>query len=275
MTPLVELADVERDAYTLAANNSLVEDLRSALSSGERAHELVPGLLDEVMETGAWLDRRDRGGNRYSFDPTAFAEFIEAPLPRGLGTTPEVFEKYIGNDETLRLAFNASLKFEHGGNRNPYGCKGAPQSDNQDFGIKFDNVNLDSAKESSESAFNNNHQVEAEPEDRGGVTSVPAVIGVVSSVAIAQPEKRQPFQGNSAGYAARRLSKNRPDLFERVLSGELSCHAAMIEAGFRTRTITVPIDPEQAAPILRRAFTADQLETILALALEREGVSGS
>jgi hypothetical protein len=39
--------------------------------------------------------------------------------------------------------------------------------------------------------------------------------------------------GNSAAAALRRLERQRPDLLDRVLAGELSPHAAMITAGFR------------------------------------------
>lgn len=41
--------------------------------------------------------------------------------------------------------------------------------------------------------------------------------------------------GNSRDAALRRLRDQRPDLHRRVLAGELSPHAAMIEAGFRKR----------------------------------------
>jgi hypothetical protein len=39
--------------------------------------------------------------------------------------------------------------------------------------------------------------------------------------------------GNSRAYALRRLREQRPDIHARVLGGELSPHAAMVEAGFR------------------------------------------
>jgi hypothetical protein len=39
--------------------------------------------------------------------------------------------------------------------------------------------------------------------------------------------------GNSAAAALRRLERYRPDLLDRVLAGEMSAHAAMVEAGFR------------------------------------------
>jgi hypothetical protein len=41
--------------------------------------------------------------------------------------------------------------------------------------------------------------------------------------------------GNSAAAALRRLERYRPDILDRVLAGEISAHAGMIEAGFRKR----------------------------------------
>jgi hypothetical protein len=40
-------------------------------------------------------------------------------------------------------------------------------------------------------------------------------------------------RGNTAAAALRRLRKDRPDIHGRVLAGELSPHAGMVEAGFR------------------------------------------
>ena len=42
--------------------------------------------------------------------------------------------------------------------------------------------------------------------------------------------------GNRAAYAHHRLRRDRPDIHARVLAGELSPHAGMIEAGFRKKT---------------------------------------
>lgn len=50
----------------------------------------------------------------------------------------------------------------------------------------------------------------------------------------------KPQYGNSREGALRRLQKDRPDLHERVIAGELSAHAAAIEAGFRAKTVTIP-----------------------------------
>src|SRR4051794_6825253 len=41
--------------------------------------------------------------------------------------------------------------------------------------------------------------------------------------------------GNSTDRALRRLRKNAPDIHARVLAGEISPHAGMVEAGFRKR----------------------------------------
>lgn len=42
-----------------------------------------------------------------------------------------------------------------------------------------------------------------------------------------------PQRGNSSTYTAKRLKRDRPDLFAQVLDGKLSVNAAAIEAGFR------------------------------------------
>lgn len=70
--------------------------------------------------------------------------------------------------------------------------------------------------------------------------------------------------GNTKARALRRLRVDAPELHQRVLAGELTPHAAMIKAGFRPRTITIPIDPTTAADRIRRNFTEDQLAELIA-----------
>ena len=72
-------------------------------------------------------------------------------------------------------------------------------------------------------------------------------------------------RGTSATYALRRLQRDRPDLADRVVEGELSANAAMIKAGFRTKTITIPIDPERAARSIKRHFDAQQVRELVKL----------
>lgn len=49
------------------------------------------------------------------------------------------------------------------------------------------------------------------------------------------------LKGRGAGYQTRRLERDRPDLAARVKAGDLSANAAAIEAGFRPKTVTVPL----------------------------------
>lgn len=59
--------------------------------------------------------------------------------------------------------------------------------------------------------------------------------------------------GNRQDAALRRLRKDAPTLHAEVLAGNLSAHAAMVQAGFRQRTVSVPVDsPESLAAALRR-----------------------
>ena len=46
-------------------------------------------------------------------------------------------------------------------------------------------------------------------------------------------------QGTSKAYTVSRLKRDRPDLFEKVVAGELSANKAAIEAGFRRRARTM------------------------------------
>ncbi len=71
------------------------------------------------------------------------------------------------------------------------------------------------------------------------------------------------IRGNNPGYAVARLQRDRPDLHERVLAGELSPHAAAIEAGFRKRTVSIPLEPKAAAAALRRHFTNEELAELI------------
>lgn len=76
-------------------------------------------------------------------------------------------------------------------------------------------------------------------------------------------------EGNSAEKALRRLRKDRPDLHAEVLAGNLSAHAAAVQAGFRPRTITVRADsPESIAATLRRQLDPEQLSTLARLLME-------
>lgn len=71
--------------------------------------------------------------------------------------------------------------------------------------------------------------------------------------------------GTSSLRAHRRLSDQAPELHARVLAGELSPHAAMVEAGFRRRTITIPIEAERAARAIQRHFSDESIRELVAI----------
>lgn len=73
--------------------------------------------------------------------------------------------------------------------------------------------------------------------------------------------------GNARDRAIRRLrseaeqgNETAAGLHADVLAGRISAHAAMVQAGFRSRTISVPVgDPERTAASLRRHMSGDAL----------------
>jgi hypothetical protein len=77
--------------------------------------------------------------------------------------------------------------------------------------------------------------------------------------------------GRGETYALRRLKRDRSDLAQRVIDGELSPHAAAVEAGFRKPTFTVPkAGPERIAQYLRRHLDDDTLRAVSKL-LDQDG----
>lgn len=81
---------------------------------------------------------------------------------------------------------------------------------------------------------------------------------VIGNIVTNRPE------GNSAEKALRRLRKDRPDLHAQVVEGRLSAHRAMVEAGFRHRTATIPIDdPELTAAALIRTLGKRNLKKVV------------
>lgn len=80
-------------------------------------------------------------------------------------------------------------------------------------------------------------------------------------------------RGNAPAYALRRLKRDRPDLAARVLAGEMSAHAAAVEAGFRNRQHTIPQDPQKAVAVLTRHFDREELEHICIAILKHLGLT--
>ena len=78
----------------------------------------------------------------------------------------------------------------------------------------------------------------------------------VNNVNVEIPGPVRP-QGNSAERALRALRDHAPELHAEVLAGRVSPHGAMVAAGLRRRTLTIPCDdPAAAARSIRRHFDA-------------------
>jgi hypothetical protein len=73
-------------------------------------------------------------------------------------------------------------------------------------------------------------------------------------------------KGTSRSYSLQRLRKDRPDLHTEVLAERLTAHGAMVKAGFRPKTVTVPVArPEAVARSLLKYMSADDIAKLIAV----------
>jgi hypothetical protein len=237
--------EVIENPGALVNNYRLVESLRSALSSGQHAFDLVPDVIEEIIEEKAWQDRLDRGGQRQKYNrDDEFEDFITDPPPRGLGTTKDEIRKYLGgSDNPLRVLFEKAAEKGSGaplGNQNSR--NGTPDPKTIPNSIR----------------------------DCLGQGSDPPVIRILDRQDSLKPKRdrsSEPQAGTSVGYAVRRLSRERPDLLAKVEAGECTAHNAMVMAGFLPRTITIPIEATAASRLILKHFRDDDvLELIRVLA---------
>lgn len=71
-------------------------------------------------------------------------------------------------------------------------------------------------------------------------------------------------EGNTREAALRRLRTQRPDLHDAVIAGEVSAHAAMVAAGFRRKTFTVPAgDAQRAMKAILKHYTRDEMRAAI------------
>jgi hypothetical protein len=82
--------------------------------------------------------------------------------------------------------------------------------------------------------------------------------------------------GTSQRGALRRLRKDAPELHADVLAGRLSAHGAMVRAGFRPKTVTVPVTrPEAVAQSLLKHMTADDIAKLIAVLVGAANLSAN
>lgn len=79
-------------------------------------------------------------------------------------------------------------------------------------------------------------------------------------------------EGNTQAKALRRLRKEAPELHSEVLAGNLSAHAAMVQAGFRPKTVTLPVTrPEAVAKSLLKYMKPDDIAKLISILVGGSG----
>ncbi|MGW2303872.1 hypothetical protein [Streptomyces sp. NPDC001809] len=72
--------------------------------------------------------------------------------------------------------------------------------------------------------------------------------------------------GTTQAAGLRKLRKHAPHLLPQVTSGDLSVNQALIQAGLRERTVSVPVSrPEKTADVLRRHLSPEQLSALITM----------
>lgn len=213
----------------LAANGTLVQLLQSALSHADSNAKTIPGLFVSITEGEAWREYAytDRPDKVFRWNAADFRRFIEAPRKDGGCETPVGVLVRMLWDTPAWESFQELTRGKVGG-----------QAGNQN--------------------------AKAEETIRNSITDRLSADAVDSPPTLrVRDYSRESKQGDSVGYCLRRLGKSRPDLLEKVRAGDLSAHAAMVEAGFKERQITIPVDPAKAARRLVRHFSRKQFNSLV------------
>jgi hypothetical protein len=98
----------------LKEKGTLVECLWHAVDGATGDLAQVPGLIHEVIASGAWRER-DYHGKTYRND--SFLEFITAKPLRGCGWPPEKVELLLRDDPVVLTEWREATTARHGGDR--------------------------------------------------------------------------------------------------------------------------------------------------------------
>ncbi len=290
MNPVPAIVAQAMESAGLQVNNHrLVETLRAALRSGQHAYKMVPSVLEEVLEERAWMNRRDSNGRLSRYEADQFEAFITDPEPDGLGITLEEMRRYLGGSENpLRVAFEGAIAKGHDND----GWKKKTRSSDGTFTVQLPNIirKLDSESDATGSLSPKNsksltsngsenphlldgHQVDPPPvhpdSDQDREEPPSDRVAVSREKPPARDRSREPQAGTSVGYLVRRLTRegkrdpNIQSLLDKVVAGEMTAHAAAVQAGFVTKPITIPSDPVAAARRLLRHFQGERLAQLI------------
>ena len=113
------------------------------------------------------------------------------------------------------------------------------------------------------------------PEGIGGWSNKPKVDNVDNI----HVDKIERPSGTSRAAGLRRLRKDRPDLLDKVVAGEMTVNRAAIDAGFRKPqdTWTAPTDIPKLVRAIRKRYNEDQIRLLAQILLsntQEDTISG-
>lgn len=174
-------------------------------------------------------------GKEVSYDRNQFEKFVKEVPPYGLSSTVDKLRDMCEDDDEL-LAWIARAKV---------GKKGGFQDNKNAKKTNRDNITV--RFEGSDSESEN-------PKKR---------------IRDHKAENSRRASGTGRDNALKTLSEKRPDLFQAVLSKKISAHAAMVQAGFRQRTVMISADDAgRAARSILGKCDVDYYNTMHALKIK-------
>lgn len=92
----------------------LVDTVGSALSRGEHTLTVLPDLIRQLLEEGAWREFETRMGKYVTYD--RFEDFIVTPPLAGLGTSLNLVKRVVADDPVTLDLLDQALQRPSGGN---------------------------------------------------------------------------------------------------------------------------------------------------------------
>lgn len=177
-------------------NGNMIHNLSQSISTGIGNINVIPKMVEMILLEGMWKKYVVKAtGQEVAYN--GFKEFVESPIPIGLGTTVDVLKRLCGDDLNLLTLISEAVTLSPGSGPST----GSDSVSNNPVG--------------------SNQHTKVEEDDH-------------DNIMVIQPAKKAP-QGTSKEYGLRRLKKEAPELHEAVVRGEKSVNAACIDAGFRKR----------------------------------------
>ncbi len=226
----------------LAFNASRVGMLQSCLSNLESSLGVVPDLIRDIKEGQRWREFKFPDSPVIQWNAADFRKFIESPRPHGCETPIHVLEQALRGTDAWE-PFQELIRGERGA---PEGHPAYPKRD-EDTGQFTKPINRNPIPVNG---------------DHPPVDTIPF------------PRKRdyarESRQGTDPSYILRRLSKARPDLYARVLAGELKPKTAAREAGFIASEFSIPLEPIGAARRILTRFKGEPLAELIRLLTQKD-----